>query len=900
MTVNDAQQMTTNVHQMTPSKMTDKQTTAEHTRLNEHYAGQKDWLHWGPYLSERQWGTVREDYSPHGNAWDYFTHDHARSRAYRWGEDGLAGISDEKQRLCFAVALWNGKDPILKERLFGLTGSEGNHGEDVKELYYYLDNTPTHSYMKHLYKYPQAAFPYADLVNTNRNRGRDQPEYELLDTGIFDDNRYFDVVTEYAKSNDRDILIRITAHNRGPEAAELHLLPTLWFRNGWSFGQMDKKPRIRCSVDGIGCRSIITESPNQGDYTLYFEPTRQVLFTENETNAERLYGLPGAHPYTKDAFHRTLVEGDHGLLANRVEGSKVAPVYHLTIPTGESATVKLRLVRGTNPDPFGQAFDQLVDQRIAEADAFYAAFQPGALDDETRRIQRQAFAGMLWSKQFYYLDMPQWLDGDPGNPAPPASRKTGRNHQWRTLNNEDIISMPDKWEYPWYAAWDLAFHCVPLAMVDAQFAKNQLILFLREWYMHPNGQLPAYEWAFGDVNPPVHAWSCLMVYKLDASRTGTGDVNFLKRVFQKLLLNFTWWVNRKDAKGNNVFEGGFLGLDNIGVFDRSNEIPGGGRLEQADGTSWMAMYCLNMLEMALEIAQTDNTYEDVATKFFEHFVYIAESLNRMGEDWAGSWDEREGFFYDILELPDGKYVPLKIRSLVGLSTLFAVLKIPKAIFQKLPDFTQRMKWFQQYQKKSQMHVVVEDIADNEDLLLSLIPPARLLRLLHAMLDEREFLAPGGIRSISKIHEHGYGVQIAGQQFGLRYEPGESSSGLFGGNSNWRGPIWLPMNYLLIKAMNTYHSYYGEQLRVEFPTGSDNWVLLGEAAQQLAQRIIGMFRPDESGHRPINNHDDRYATDPHFKDLVLFYEYFHGDNSRGVGASHQTGWTGVVAELISDV
>jgi hypothetical protein len=877
--------------------------TPEHTRLTENYAGQKDWLHWGPYLSERQWGTVREDYSPHGNAWEYFSHDQARSRAYRWGEDGMAGISDEQQRLCFAIALWNGNDPILKERLFGLTGNEGNHGEDVKELYYYLDSTPTHSYMKHLYKYPQAAFPYADLVHTNRNRGREQPEYELLDTGIFDDNRYFDVVTEYAKADDRDLLIKITAHNRGPETADLHLLPTLWFRNGWSFGQMDTKPRIRRGQEGNSCDRVTTEHPTMPDYTLYFEPTRQVLFTENETNAQQLYGLPDENPYKKDAFHRVIAGGETNLLAGRVEGSKVAPVYTLSIPAGKSVSIRLRLVRGTMTSPLGAGFTKLFDQRVAEADQFYAAIQSASADDETKRIQRQAFAGMLWSKQFYHIDIPLWLDGDPGNPAPPEGRKTGRNHQWRTLNNADVISMPDKWEYPWYAAWDLAFHCVPLAMVDPQFAKNQLILFMREWYMHPNGQLPAYEWAFGDVNPPVHAWSCLTVYKLDRDRSGTadsgGDVNFLKRVFQKLLLNFTWWVNRKDEKGNNVFEGGFLGLDNIGVFDRSNQIPGGGRLEQADGTSWMAMYCLNMLEMALEIAETDPTYEDVATKFFEHFVYIAESLNRMGADWDGAWDEREGFFYDILAMPNGKYIPLKIRSLVGLTTLCAVLKIPKSIFKKLPDFTKRMKWFQQYQKKQRMHVVVEDIAENEDLLLSLIPPDRLLRLLHAMLDEREFLAPGGIRSISKIHEHGYSVQIAGEQFGLRYEPGESSSGLFGGNSNWRGPIWMPMNYLLINALQTYHSYYGEKLRVEFPTGSGHHVLLGEAAQLLAQRLIGIFRPDANGHRPVNDNHDRYATDPHFKDLVLFYEYFHGDTSRGVGASHQTGWTGVVAELIAN-
>ena len=875
---------------------------AEQLRLQEQYAGQHDWLHWGPYLSERQWGTVREDYSPHGNAWEYFSHDHARSRAYRWGEDGLAGISDDKQRLCFAIALWNGNDPILKERLYGLTGNEGNHGEDVKELYYYLDSTPTHSYMKHLYKYPQRAFPYADLVETNRTRNRNHPEYELLDTGIFDDNRYFDVFTEYAKASDHDLLIRITAHNRGPEDAPLHLLPTLWFRNSWSFGQLDGKPRIRRGAGGEDFGTVTTEHPSQSDYTLYFETTNRVLFTENETNTQQVFGRSDGsdgdgQAFAKDAFHRAVISNDFDAVTQRTEGSKVSPVYALTIPAGGSVTVKLRLMYGTNSQPLGQEFDNLFSQRITEADAFYAGIQSPKADAATKQIQRQAFAGMLWSKQFYHIDIPQWLDGDPGQPAPPTERKNGRNHQWRTLNNEDIISMPDKWEYPWYAAWDLAFHCVPLARVDPQFAKDQLILFLREWYMHPNGQLPAYEWAFGDVNPPVHAWSCLAVYKLDAERTGAGDVNFLKRVFQKLLLNFTWWVNRKDAKGNNVFEGGFLGLDNIGVFDRSNQIPGGGRLEQADGTSWMAMYCLNMLEMALEIAKVDDTYEDVATKFFEHFVYIAESLNRMGEDWDAAWDEEQGFFYDILELPGGQYIPLKVRSLVGLSTMFAVLKIPKTIYAKLPDFTNRMRWFQHYQKQGSMHVVVEDIPENEDLLLSLIPPERLGRLLRAMLDEREFLAPGGIRSISKIHEHGYSVQIAGQEFGLRYEPGESSSGLFGGNSNWRGPIWMPMNYLLICALRAYHSYYGDQVQVEFPTGSGHQITLGDAASMLADRLIGIFRPDESGHRPVNGGEDRYATDPHFKDLVLFYEYFHGDNSRGVGASHQTGWTGVIADLI---
>ena len=878
--------------------------TAEGLRLQAQQAGRQHWLHWGPYLSERQWGTVREDYSPHGNAWDYFTHDQSRSRAYRWGEDGIAGISDEGQRLCFAVALWNGHDPILKERLFGLTGSEGNHGEDVKELYYYLDNTPSHAYMKHLYKYPQRAFPYADLLETNRRRGRDQPEYELLDTGIFDGDRYFDVVTEYAKAGTHELLIRITVHNRATEAADVHLLPTLWFRNTWSTGKTEARPRIRRAADGKGWGCAVTEHPALGSYQFCFQSPAdgslaRVLFTENETNTERIFGTPNAHPYVKDAFHRAVVEGDAEWLKDQSEGSKMAPHYRLTVPAGGSVSVKMRLRKGTGDADLGTGFDALFAQRIAEADAFYATLLPPGTGAETARIGRQAFAGMLWSKQFYYLDVPEWLDGDPGQPAPPAGRKHGRNHQWRTLNNEDIISMPDKWEYPWYAAWDLAFHCVPLALLDPQFAKNQLILFLREWYMHPNGQLPAYEWAFGDVNPPVHAWACLAVYKMDRDRTGKCDVDFLKRAFQKLLLNFTWWVNRKDAKGNNVFEGGFLGLDNIGVFDRSNQIPGGGRLEQADGTSWMAMYCLNMLEMALEIAKVDPTYEDVATKFFEHFVYIAESLNRIGEDWVGAWDEAEGFFYDILEMPDGNYIPLKVRSLVGLTTLFAVLNIPKTVFEKLPDFTRRMQWFQKYQRqKHQLHLVVESIPGHTDLLLSLIPPKRLVRLLEAMLDEKEFLAPGGIRSLSKIHEPGYGVHIAGQEFGLRYEPAESSSGLFGGNSNWRGPVWMPMNYLLIGALQTYHHHYGDTLRVEFPTGSGHSVTLGEAARMLADRLVGVFRPDAEGHRPVNGTERRYATDPHFKDLILFYEYFHGDTSQGVGASHQTGWTGVVAQLIT--
>ncbi|MEZ4967420.1 MAG: glucosidase [Saprospiraceae bacterium] len=891
---------------------TTKHENPESARLREHYSGQKHWLHWGPYLSERQWGTVREDYSPGGTAWDYFPHDHARSRVYRWGEDGIAGISDEWQRLCFSVALWNGKDTIIKERLFGLNGNEGNHGEDVKELYYYLDNTPTHAYMKHLYKYPQAAFPYEALVQENSRRGKDAPEYELLDTGVFDGDRYWDVFTEYAKADKNDILIRITAHNRGADAAELWLLPTLWFRNLWSFGLMDAKPSIRLAGSGK-TGEVTLQHEKMGEYHFYFRQPDHLFFTENENNEARLWGRNNSSPFVKDAFHTALINNDLSAFKDKTEGTKFAPVYHSKVEGGQSATFLFRLSKEAVKTPFGKDFDQTFDARLQEADLFYESLsadaeqvprhhntRSGQVSPARRDIQRQALAGMLWSKQYYNIDIPRWLDGDPGQLSPPESRKTGRNSHWRTLNNEDIISMPDKWEYPWYAAWDLAFHCVSLAMVDAEFAKNQLILFLREWYMHPNGQLPAYEWAFGDVNPPVHAWSCLEVYKMDKARTGSGDVDFLKKVFQKLLINFTWWVNRKDKNGNNVFEGGFLGLDNIGVFDRSNEIPGGGHLEQADGTAWMGMYCLNMLEMALEIAQHDPSFEDVATKFFEHFVYIAESLNRISQDWTGAWDEQEGFFYDILGLPDGSYVPMKVRSLVGLTTLFAVFVLPKAQLEKVPEFTRRLRWFQKYRRDNGDYLVLDEHPQHGALHLSLIPRERLARLLHAMLDENEFLSPGGIRSLSKIHRDGYAVQIDGQTFGLRYEPGESSTGLFGGNSNWRGPVWMPMNYMLVRALREYDLFYGNDYQVEFPTGSGQHMCLREVADALSERLVSIFEPDEQGRRPVNGTDDRYANNPHFRDLVLFYEYFHGDNARGVGASHQTGWTGLVAKLIEEI
>jgi hypothetical protein len=855
---------------------------------------------WGPYLSERQWGTVREDYSAFGNAWDSFPHDHARSRVYRWGEDGIAGISDDMQRICFAIAMWNGKDPILKERLFGLTGNEGNHGEDVKELYYYLDNTPTHSYMKHLYKYPQSEFPYADLVNTNQSRSKLEPEYEILDTGLFDDNGYFDVFTEYAKNEAEDILIKVKVHNRGDNEAFIALLPTLWFRNLWSFGLSKEKPLISLGKECDTYNEVVLNDSALGKYHFYFEKPVRTLFTENETNTERLYGQPNRTPFTKDAFHNAVIGNNYAWLESKTEGTKFSPHYEFTIGGRQSITIKLRLCKiDLQQNPFDEEFDAIFKARIDEAESFYKGITK-ANDDDLQNIQRQAFAGMLWSKQYFNIDIPRWLNGDPGQPPPPEVRKKGRNHQWQSLNNEDIISMPDKWEYPWYAAWDLAFHCVPLSMVDPQFAKEQLILFLREWYMHPNGQLPAYEWAFSDVNPPVHAWSCMQVYKIDKEKTGKGDIQFLERVFQKLLINFTWWVNRKDHKGNNVFEGGFLGLDNIGVFDRSNLIPGGGVLEQADGTAWMAMYCLNMLEMALEISQYNPNYEDVTTKFFEHFVYIAESLNRIGEDWTGSWDDQEGFFYDVLSLPDGRYIPLKVRSLVGLTTLFAVLVLKKDLLEKLPDFHKRLRWFQKYREDNGQYLVIEELKDHDDILLSLVPKERLQRLLKALLDENEFLSPGGIRSISKVHEHGYSVNIDGEEFGLNYQPAEGTTSLFGGNSNWRGPIWMPMNYLLVQALEQYCHYYKEEYKVEYPTASGNKILLSDVSTELSKRLVSIFMKDKDDHRPVNDKYIIYRDNPHFRDLVLFYEYFHGDTARGVGASHQTGWTGVVAELINRI
>lgn len=876
-------------------------STLEQQRLYETYQESKKWLKWGPYLSERQWGTVREDYSENGKAWEFFTHDHARSRVYRWGEDGIAGICDDFSHLCFGVALWNGNDPIIKERLFGLSGPEGNHGEDVKELYYYLDSTPTHSYMKHLYKYPQAAFPYLDLVDTNRNRSKNEPEYELLDTGVFEGNRYFDVFTEYAKASEEDILIKITVHNRGEKEAELTLLPTLWFRNLWSFGLIKEKPHLELDSSEITYSCVKAYHDKIGHYYLYFESPERTLFTENETNTERLFGVRNTSLFVKDSINDAVVSGNFERFENKNDGTKCAPIYRLKIAGGKSTTVRLRLSKQPKTsNPLLKEFDQVFADRLKEADEFYNSITPAIADEDLKNVQRQAFAGMLWSKQYFNIDIPIWLKGDPGQPPPPETRKFGRNSDWMTLNNEDIISMPDKWEYPWYAAWDLAFHCVPLAMIDSNFAKQQLILFLREWYMRPNGQLPAYEWSFGDVNPPVHAWSCMKVYRIEKERSGKGDMAFLKKAFQKLLINFTWWVNRKDHKDNNVFEGGFLGLDNIGVFDRSAAIPGGGHLEQADGTSWMAMYCLNMLDMALEISQEDPTFEDSATKFFEHFVYIAESLNRIGENWFGAWDEKEGFFYDLLALPDGRYIPLKVRSLVGLSSLFATLVLDKQRIEKVPDFKRRLKWFRNYRIKNSFYIAIEEFNEGEYILLSLTPRRRLIRLLQALLDEKEFFSPGGVRALSKTHETPYVAKIDGQEFGLKYEPAESSTELFGSNSNWRGPIWMPMNFLIIESLRELHKYYGKNLEVACPTGCDILRNLDGIADDLSNRLISLFRSDSNGNRPVHGKTDLYQSDPFFKDLILFYEYFHGDNGRGVGASHQTGWTGVVAELIDRV
>jgi hypothetical protein len=875
---------------------------AELRRLEEARRGAAPWRRWGSYLSERQWGTVREDYSPDGRAWDYLPHDAARSRAYRWGEDGLAGICDDRQLLCLAPAFWNGRDPILKERLFGLSNHEGNHGEDVKEVYFHIDNTPTHAYMAMLYKYPQGEFPYDRLVAENHRRGKAEPEFELLDTGIFDDDRYFDIIVEYAKAAPEDLLLRLTAHNRGPEPAPLHLIPQVWFRNTWAWDRSDKRPTLHAAGPG----EIHLDHPELGRYRLYGDGEPELLFCDNDTNVRRLAGRAHEAGFFKDAFHACLIGKDPGAVNPDRTGTKAALVYRADIAPGQAAAVRLRLAREAVDRPW-EEFDEILDLRRREADEFYAGLQTGLDDPDARRIHRQALAGMLWTKQFYYFDVPQWLDGDPEQPPPPPARREGRNHGWRHLNNADVISMPDAWEYPWYAAWDLAFHCVPLALLDPDFAKEQLLLLSREWYMHPNGQLPAYEWDFGDVNPPVHAWAAWRVYEMDRVRRGEGDRDFLERVFHKLLLNFTWWVNRKDVRGRNLFQGGFLGLDNIGVFDRSAPLPVDGIVEQADGTSWMAMYCLNLLRISLELARYNPVYEDMATKFFEHFLYIAAAMGNIGGTGAALWDEEDQFFYDVLQrhTPDRaepEVMPIKVRSMVGLIPLFAVETLEPDLLEQVPNYRRRMEWFLNYRPDlasliSRWYVP----GAGERRLLSLLRGHRMKRLLQRMLDPAEFLSDYGVRALSRSHlDHPYVLRLADREFTVRYEPAESTSNLFGGNSNWRGPVWMPLNYLLVESLHKFHHYYGDDFKVEHPTGSGRMCTLREIADDLARRLTGLFRPGADGRIPALDTHPKFRDDPRFREHLLFYECFHGDNGRGVGASHQTGWTGLVASLLASL
>ncbi len=879
--------------------------TAEHRRLQEAEARRAHWRRWGPYLAERQWGTVREDYSPFGTAWEFFPHDHARFRVYRWGEDGIAGISDRHGLVCFALALWNERDPILKERLFGLTGNEGNHGEDLKEYYFYPDNTPSHSYMRYLYKYPQAAFPYERLVAENRARDRQSLEYELLDTGVFDGDRYFDVFVEYAKVTAEDLLIRVTAVNRGPDPAPLHLLPTLWFRNTWAWGIDPRRPRLRAldpEPEGLvleGGRAVEVQHPAYGRRWLLCAGAPTLLFTENETNARRLWGLENPTPWVKDGIDEAIVQGRAEAVNPTPVGTKMAAHHRLRLGPGEHGTIRLRLTDRPGPAPFGPAFDATFAERRREADEFYATVIPAELSEDARNVMRQALAGLLWSKQFYHYDVSRWLRGDPAFPPPPPQRWRGRNSRWTHLYNEDVLSVPDKWEYPWYAAWDLAFHAIPLALVDPAFAKEQLILLLREWYMHPNGQLPAYEWALSDVNPPVHAWAAWRVYKIERRVRGVADRRFLERVFHKLLLNFTWWVNRKDADGRNVFQGGFLGLDNIGVFDRSAPLPTGGHLEQADGTAWMAMYCLNLLAIALELARENHAYEDVASKFFEHFANIARAMNDVAGEGIELWDERDGFYYDVLHTPDGEARRMRLRSMVGLIPLFAVETLEPEVVDALPGFKRRMQWFLENRPELANHVETQSGTEaGVRRLLTLANRQRLQRILAYMLDEREFLAPYGVRSLSRYHlEHPYVLTIGDHQYRVAYEPAESATGTFGGNSNWRGPIWFPVNFLLIEALQKFHHFFGDAVKVECPTGSGQRMTLWEVAAELSRRLTRLFLRGPDGRRPVYGGTEKFQTDPHWRDLILFYEYFHGDNGAGIGASHQTGWTALVAKLL---
>ena len=901
--------------------------TVEDLRLDESGQRKKYWKRWGPYLSERQWGTVREDYSADGAAWEYFPFEHAHARAYRWGEDGIAGISDRHQLICFALAMWNGRDPILKERLFGLTGNQGNHGEDVKEQYFYLDSTPTHSYMRMLYKYPQVEFPYRQLLEEAKNRGRSQPEFELLDTGVFAQNRYFDVFIEYAKADAEDILIKISAVNRGPEEAALHLLPMLWFRNTWSWGSDLRRP-LACQapvLPGGTCAEVAHWQ--YGKRWLLCQGQPELLFTENETNYVKLFNYRERVPYTKEAFHEYLIHGNKQAVNPEKTGTKMGAHYPTRLKPGESVTLKLRLTDldplgsmntdsamgefGSGPgegerapgvpetNDFGSGYEGVFQKRMKEADEFYDSRIPKRLSPDARMVMRQAYAGMLWSKQFYHYDVNTWIEGDPAGPAPPAPRKQGRNKDWTHLYNDDVLSMPDKWEYPWYAAWDLAFHCIPLAIIDSDFAKEQLVLLLREWYMHPNGQLPAYEWAFGDVNPPVHAWAAWRVYKIDRRMKGVADRQFLQRIFHKLLLNFTWWVNRKDPDGHNIFQGGFLGLDNIGVFDRSAPLPTGGHLEQSDGTSWMSMFCLNMLAIALELAKDDMAYEDVASKFFEHFVHIAHAMNDIGADGRSLWDEEDGFYYDLLHLPNGEDHFLKIRSIVGLIPLFAVETLEPEVVDRLPGFKRRMQWFMDNHPDVPEHIeMTQKSARGVRRLLSLANRKQLKRILKRMLDETEFLSPYGVRALSRYHlDHPYELQLNDHISRVDYEPAESTTGVFGGNSNWRGPVWFPVNYLLIESLQKFHHYYGEDFKTECPTHSKQELDLWEVSTEISRRLTRLFLRDKNGRRPFAGNNELFNKDPQWRDLILFYEYFHGDNGAGLGACHQTGWTGLVAKLL---
>ncbi len=876
----------------------------EKDRLEE-CKGEIPWKKWGPYLSERQWGTVREDYSENGDAWNYFTHDQARSRAYRWGEDGLAGISDDQQRLCFALALWNGKDPILKERLFGLTNSESNHGEDVKEYYFYLDSTPTHSYMKYLYKYPQNAYPYDNLVEVSKTKSRSEFEYELLDTGVFDEDRYFDVFVEYAKETAEDILVVITVHNRGPEAAEIHLLPTLWYKNTWSWGDNSIKPELsKLKESAIG---VFANGQDAGSQYLYCDGEPKLLFTENETNNERVFGSSNHSPYVKDAFHQFLINKVDTAVNPAETGTKVAACYKLKLKKGEAKEVRLRLctnspkqLPGAYPDgaAFGKHFSDVFALRKQEADEFYESVIPAKLNADQKNVMRQALAGMLWSKQFYFYDVSKWLTERGSDPFKVGRKVAPRNDQWHHMYNGDIISMPDKWEYPWYAAWDLAFHVIAITLVDPDFGKAQLKLMLQGEYIHPNGQIPAYEWNFGDVNPPVHAWATIFTYRLQEIVSGEKDVEWLKASFQKLLLNFTWWVNRKDRSGNNVFDGGFLGLDNIGVFDRSAPLPMGGYLEQADGTAWMALFSQNMLEMAIELSKQDPSYNEMPIKFAEHFLWIASSMIHLGND-VGMWDEEDGFFYDVLRLPDGSSQRLKVRSMVGLLPLCAATSFDGETLKRNPELKESFESF--LQEHIELTKAIHDpskAGTNDRRLASILNEDRLRKVLSKMLDEREFLSDYGIRALSKFHkEQPFRFNAGGQEYCLNYLPGESDSGMFGGNSNWRGPIWMPVNALIVRALLQYFDYYGDGFKIECPTGSGNLMTLYEVANEISRRLASMFLKDKDDRRAVYGGTEKFQQDPHWKDLILFYEYFHGDNGAGLGASHQTGWTGIIARMM---